>query len=158
MLPQPKIHPSAFVAPGAHLIGAVELGEQVSIWPGAVLRADLCYIKIGRFSNVQDNAVLHVDDNQPTILGEYVTVGHGAVVHACILEDEVLIGINAVVLNKVLVERGAVIAAGAVVPPGRVIPAGMLAMGVPAQVVGPTKANGKRNALRYLDLIKLYRP
>ncbi len=131
----PRIDPSAFVAPGAVVLGDVELGAQVSVWYGAVLRGDINWIRVGARSNLQDGVIIHVEHRGPgTLVGEEVVVGHRAVLHSCTVEDRALIGMGAVVLDGARVEAGAVVAAGAVVPPGAVIPARTMAAGVPARV------------------------
>ncbi len=130
----PKVHPSAFVAPTAVLIGDVEVGEEASIWFGTVIRGDNGPIRIGARSNVQDNAVLHVSENNSTILGNDVTIGHCATLEDCTVEDGALIGTNAVVLNGATIGRRSLIAAGSVVPAGAKIPAECMAAGAPASV------------------------
>ncbi|ADU50908.1 hexapeptide repeat-containing transferase [Thermaerobacter marianensis DSM 12885] len=131
----PRIAPTAYVAPGARVVGRVVLDEHSSIWFGAVLRGDLDEIRIGAGSNVQDNAVLHVNAGEPCWIGRDVTIGHGAIVHGCTIEDECLIGMGAVVLSRARIGRGSLVGAGAVVPEGKVIPPGSLVLGVPARVV-----------------------
>ncbi len=131
----PKIHPKAFIAPTAVIIGDVEIAEGVSIWDGAVIRGDVSYIKIGKNSNIQDNAVIHVSHDIPTIIGENVTVGHLAMVHAATIENNVIIGINAVVLDNAVIGEGSIVGAGAVVTPNTKIPPKSLVLGIPAKVV-----------------------
>ncbi|AFY62248.1 gamma carbonic anhydrase family protein [Synechococcus sp. PCC 6312] len=131
--PQPDLSQTAFVADTATVIGQIELDTGSSIWYGAVLRADVERIKIGAHTNVQDGAVLHGDPGQPTILEDYVTVGHRAVVHGAYIERGCLIGIGAIVLNGVRIGAGSIIGAGAVVTQN--IPAGSLVVGVPGKVV-----------------------
>ncbi len=131
----PKIHPSAFIAPGAQLIGAVTIEEGASVWFNAVLRADINEIKIGKRSNIQDGSVLHVENDVPCIVGDDVVVGHAAVVHGCTIEDGCLIGMGSTVLNRARIGTGSLVAAGAVVLEGTVIPAGSLVAGVPGKVV-----------------------
>lgn len=131
----PSIDHRAFIAPSADVIGAATVGEGSSVWFSATIRADFRPITIGRFTSVQDGAVLHADPNFPVWVGDYVTIGHRAVLHGCTIKDRVLIGMGAVVLNGAVIEEGSVVGAGAVVPEGRVIPAGSLAVGVPAKVV-----------------------
>jgi carbonic anhydrase/acetyltransferase-like protein (isoleucine patch superfamily) len=130
----PRVAPSAYVDPGAHLIGNVTVGEHSSIWPGAVLRGDTDRIEVGDETSIQDGSILHTDEGIVLKIGNRVTVGHGVVLHGCVIEDECLIGIGATVLNNARIGKGAVIAAGALVPEGMDVPAGMLAMGVPAKI------------------------
>lgn len=130
----PKVHPTAFVAPNAVLIGDVEIGEHSSIWFGTVIRADNGAIRIGARSSVQDNAVLHVSAGSQTIVGDDVTIGHCACMEDCVIEDGALIGSNAVILNGARVGRRALIGAGSVVSQNAQIPAEVLAAGIPAQV------------------------
>jgi carbonic anhydrase/acetyltransferase-like protein (isoleucine patch superfamily) len=131
----PQIHPDSFIAPGALVVGDVELGPQVSIWPGCVLRGDYGRIVVGRGSNVQDGTVIHATGRLATVIGEEVVIGHGVRLEGCVVEDAALIGMGSVVLHEVTVGSGAVIAAGAVVTPRTVVPAGALARGIPAQVI-----------------------
>ncbi|TBH17535.1 gamma carbonic anhydrase family protein [Thermus thermamylovorans] len=151
----PRVHPTAFLAPGAYLVGEVEVGEGASVWFAAVVRGDLERVVIGPGSNVQDGAVLHADPGFPCLLGPGVTVGHRAVVHGAVVEEGALIGMGAVVLNGARIGKGAVVGAGAVVPPGMEVPGGMLALGVPARVVRP--AQPPENAPRYRALADRYR-
>jgi carbonic anhydrase/acetyltransferase-like protein (isoleucine patch superfamily) len=130
----PRVHPTAFVAPTAVLIGDVEVGEKASIWFGVVIRADNGPIRIGARSNVQDNAVLHVSENNSTIVGDDVTIGHCATMEDCTIENGALIGTNSVVLNGARVGSRSLIAAGSVVPAGAKIPPESLVAGVPAVV------------------------
>jgi carbonic anhydrase/acetyltransferase-like protein (isoleucine patch superfamily) len=133
---RPEVAGSAFVAPGAQLIGAVYLGEESSVWYGAVLRGDTEPIRIGARTNIQDGCVLHADPGYPAIVGEGCVVGHKAVVHGCEVGDGCLIGINATVLNGARIGEGSIVAAGAVVPEGREFPARSLIVGVPARQAG----------------------
>ena len=124
-----------WVAPTATVIGQVELGRQVSIWFGAVVRADNCVIRIGNFSNIQENAVLHTDAGIEMDIGEYVTVGHKVMLHGCRIGDNSLIGMNAVILNHAVIGKNCIIGANALIPEGKVIPDNSLVMGAPAKVV-----------------------
>ncbi len=124
-----------WVAPGAHVIGQVRLGADVGVWFGAVLRGDNAPIEVGARSNVQENAVLHVDPGTPLHVGEGVTIGHGAIVHGCTLGDNVLVGMGAVVMNRAVVGQDSLVAAGAVVTEGKMFPPGSLIVGSPARVV-----------------------
>mgnify|MGYP001237831296 FL=1 len=131
----PNLHPSVFVAEGARLIGDVTVGEDASVWFNAVLRGDLAPIRIGRGTNIQDNAVGHVDEGRPLIVGDRVTVGHGAVIHGCTIHDGALIGMGAIVLSGAEVGECALVGAGSVVKENSVIPPRTLAVGVPAKPV-----------------------
>ena len=146
---QPRIDPDAYVDPQAAVIGDVTIAAGASVWPFAVLRGDQDnYVTLGRNSNVQDNSVLHVTPEFPCIVGDNVTIGHRAVVHACRVMNNVRIGIRAVVLDGAVIEEGAQLGAGALVPPGKVVPAGGLVMGVPAKPVR------KMNAAELEDIPK----
>lgn len=129
------IDPSAFIAPGAVVLGDVTLGPNSSVWYGCVLRGDMAAIVVGENSNVQDGTIVHVDEGKPARIGARVGIGHRAVIHGCTIDDECLVGMGSVLLNDVHVESGSVIAAGALVTEGTRVPAGSLVMGVPARVV-----------------------
>jgi carbonic anhydrase/acetyltransferase-like protein (isoleucine patch superfamily) len=131
----PQIHESAFIAASADVIGRVTLHEETSIWYQATLRGDINEIVIGAHSNVQDNAVIHLADDYGCYVGEYVTVGHSAILHACTIKDEVLIGMGAIVLDGAVVGERSIIGAGALVTKGTIIPPGSLVLGSPAKVV-----------------------
>lgn len=131
---RPELPASAWLAPGAAVIGRVRLGERASVWFGAVLRGDLDTITIGEETNIQDGSVLHVDVGFPLRVGDRVTVGHGAILHGCTIEDEALIGMGAAVLNGATVGRGSLVAAGALVREGMQIPPFSLVAGVPAAI------------------------
>jgi carbonic anhydrase/acetyltransferase-like protein (isoleucine patch superfamily) len=133
--PAIAIHPAAFIAPGAVVLGDVTLGPDASVWYGCVLRADMDRIVVGEASNVQDGSVVHVDAGRPALIGARVGIGHRAVIHGCTIEDECLVGMGSILLNGVRVGSGSVIAAGAVVTEDTIIPAGSLVMGVPGRVV-----------------------
>jgi carbonic anhydrase/acetyltransferase-like protein (isoleucine patch superfamily) len=134
----PRIHPTAFVEASAQVIGDVELAEDSSVWFCAVVRGDVNAVRIGRGTNVQDGSVIHVNrDGFPTVLGDYVTVGHGARLHGCRIASNCLIGISATVLDGAVIEEECLVAAGAVVPPGTKVPARSLLMGTPARVKRP---------------------
>jgi len=129
-----NIHPSAFIAPGAVVLGDVTLGPRASVWYGAVLRADMAAIVVGEATNLQDGTIVHVDAGKPARIGARVGVGHRAILHACTVEDDCLIGMGSILLNEVHIGTGSVVAAGAVVPEGTRIPPGSLVLGVPARV------------------------
>ena len=131
----PEVHSSAFVAASADLIGRVTVAEEASIWYNVTLRGDINEIVIGPRSNVQDNAVIHLSDDFGTFIGEYVTIGHGAIVHAATVKDEVLIGMGSCILDGAVIGERSIIGANALVTSGTVIPPGSLVMGSPARVV-----------------------
>lgn len=131
----PTIHPTAFVAPGADVIGDVTLAEESSVWFQAVLRGDINRIVIGPRSNVQDGAVVHLADDYGAFVGELVTVGHKAVLHACTIADEVLVGMGAIILDGAEIGARSIIGAGALITGGTKIPAGSLVLGSPAKIV-----------------------
>ena len=130
----PIIHPAARLAANATLVGCVTVEAASSIWYGAVLRGDESSIHVGAGSNIQDNAVLHCDPDCPAVIGRDVTVGHGAILHGCSVEDTCLIGMGAILLNGCTIGAGSLVAAGALVLENTVVPDGMVAMGVPAKV------------------------
>lgn len=132
----PKLGDS-YAHEAAVIIGNVQLADQVSVWPGAVLRGDMGSITVGSYTNVQDNAVLHTDYNRDLRIGQRVTIGHGAILHGCTVEDEVLIGMGSILMNGAVVGKGSVIAAGSLVPQGAVLDPGMLYMGSPVKAVRP---------------------
>jgi len=157
----PTLHPTAFVAPGAALIGDVTLGEESSVWFHTTLRADLNRIVIGPRSNVQDGAVIHLADDFGTFVGELVTVGHQAILHACTIGDEVLVGMGAIVLDGAEVGPRSIVGAGALLTGGKKIPAGSLVLGSPARVVRQLsldeQAGIKAWAEKYVALSQAYR-
>lgn len=158
----PVIHPTAYVHPMATVIGEVTVGPGASIWPGAVLRGDQGPIVIGENSNIQDNSVVHNTGGKSTTrVGARVTVGHRAVLHGCIIEDDVLVGMGSVLLDNCVIRAGAMVGAGALVTMGVEIPAGMLALGSPAK---PARALTQADAAwiehswrTYLECAEQYR-
>lgn len=134
LLDQFEIDPTAYVFPNTFLAGTIRIGPQSSIWPMSVLRADMVPIQIGACSNVQDGCIIHGDPGFPVIIGDWVTLGHGAIVHGAVLEDEVLIGIGAVVLNGARIGRGSMVGARALVTEGMQVPPGSLVLGVPGRI------------------------
>ena len=135
------IHPTAFIAPGVAIMGDVTVGEDASVWYGAVLRGDMAPIVIGPQTNVQDGTIVHVDDDLPCTVGSRVGVGHRVILHACTVEDECLIGMGSVLLNGVRIGTGSVVAAGAVSPEGMLVPPRSLVMGVPGRIVRSVDAS-----------------
>jgi carbonic anhydrase/acetyltransferase-like protein (isoleucine patch superfamily) len=156
----PRVHPSAFVAPTASIVGDVEIGEESSIWFGTVLRGDMGPIRVGARTSVQDNAVIHVSVGCSTIIGDDVTIGHAAVMEDCVIGDRALVGSNAVVLNGATVGRGSLIGAGSVVAPNARIPDGVLAAGAPATVKKPIDGDAAHwieiAAAEYVTLSRSY--
>ena len=158
----PEVHKSVFLADGVRIIGDVLICENASVWFNAVIRGDVCPIRIGERTNVQDNATLHVThDTGPLNIGANVTIGHGAVLHACTVEDHVLIGMGAVLLDDCIVEPWSVVAAGSLVRQGFRVPSGMMAAGVPAKVIRPVtegeRANIVESAENYIRYVDRYR-
>ncbi|HEK86224.1 MAG: gamma carbonic anhydrase family protein [Candidatus Saccharicenans sp.] len=133
-IPEAIIHPNTFVDDRAIIIGRVILKKGASLWPNAVLRADIADIVIGEFSNIQDSCVVHVDYDTPTIIGDYVTVGHGAILHGCKIGNNTLIGMGAIILDRAIIPDNSLVAAGSLVPPGKTFPSGTLILGNPAKV------------------------
>ena len=159
----PKIADNVYIDPFSTIIGDVELAEDVSIWPMCVLRGDVNYIKVGKRTNIQDGSVLHVArkgeasvDGYSLDIGEDVTVGHKAMLHACQIGDRVLIGMGAIVLDNVTIESDVILAAGALVPPNKTLPSGFLYVGSPAKAARPLTdkefAFLKRSASHYVNL------
>lgn len=154
----PVLADSAWLAPSATLVGDVQLADRASVWYGAVLRSDSEPIRVGAGSNVQDNCVIHVDHGFPAVLGEGVSVGHGAVLHGCTVEDGCLIGMSATVLNGARIGAGSLVAAGALVLEGTIVPPGSLVAGVPAKVRRELTEDEARhleaNAAVYVELAR----
>lgn len=150
---KPKIHPTAFVAPGAHVIGDVRLGKNVSVWFTAVLRGDMGAIRVGDDTNIQDGCVLHGDHGIPSILGKGVIMGHQATAHACTVGDSVMIGIGARILTGARIGAFSLIGADALVIENAVIPERSLVLGVPGKVV---RRLTDREARKHLDQARRY--
>jgi carbonic anhydrase/acetyltransferase-like protein (isoleucine patch superfamily) len=157
----PTIHSSAWIVAEATVIGDVTLAEESSVWYGAVLRGDINRIIIGPRSNVQDNAVVHLDTNYPTTVGELVTIGHGAIVHACKIDDEVRVGMGAVILDDVEVGARSIIGANALVTLGTKIPPGSLVLGSPAKIRRQLSVDEQKDIARwawsYVETAKQFR-
>ena len=152
----PKLAPGVRAAETAVAAGDVILGEDVNLWHGAVLRGDHRSIRVGKRSNIQDNAVVHTDDEHPTVIGDDVTVGHGAIVHGCTVEQGCLIGMGAILLNGCVIGAGSLVAAGALVTQNKVVPPGSLVVGPPAKVLRPlTEEELAENALSAADYAAL---
>lgn len=132
---KPIIGSSVLIGDGSQIIGEVTIMDNVSIWYNAVLRADLSPIVVGKGSNIQDNATVHVERERPTIIGENVTIGHNAIIHACTIEDNVLIGMGAIILNGACIRKNCLIGAGSLVTENKEIPEGSLVLGSPGKVI-----------------------
>ncbi len=156
----PRVHPTAFIAPNATLIGNVVIEAHANIWFGVVLRGDQNEIRIGERTSVQDNTVMHCNEEHATIVGRGVTIGHSAVLEGCVIEDGALIGMNATVLDGAVVGAGSLVAAGSVVKERDRIPPDTLAVGIPATpkrtLAGPAKEHVKSAAEHYQFLMSLY--
>lgn len=153
-----NIHEETFIAKTADVVGDVKIGEGSSIWYGAVARGDMSYITIGKHTNIQDNATLHVDTNEPLEIGDYTTVGHNATVHGCTVGNNCLIGMGSIILNGAVIGDNCIIAAGTLITERAVIPANSLVMGVPGKVKREISEEEidtvKYNAIRYEKLWK----
>lgn len=156
----PAIDETAFIAPGAVVVGRVEIGPQVSIWYNSVVRGDVDVVKIGAYTNIQDGSILHEDGGSPLYVGERVTVGHRVILHGCVVEDGAFIGMGATVLSGARVGAGSVVGAGSLVLQGQEIPPGVLALGSPAKVLRPLKegevAKFQGAVDRYLKMAQLH--
>lgn len=156
-----EIHESAYIADGAIVLGNVSLGENSSIWFHATVRADRGEIHIGKGSNIQDNAVVHVNEGFPVYIGDNVTVGHGAIVHGCRVGDNSLIGMGAIVLNGARIGKNCIIGAGALVTQNAVVPDNTLAVGSPAKIMREVTAqeieSNRNNAEEYIKESKAYK-
>lgn len=148
---RPEIDPSAFVAGSADIIGRVTLHEESSVWYNTTLRGDIHEIVIGPRSNIQDNAVVHLADDYGCYVGELVTVGHSAVIHACTIKDEVLVGMGAIVLDGAVIGERSIIGAGALVTGGTEIPPGSLVLGSPAKVVRTLSADEQQGVKHWAE-------
>jgi len=158
----PRLHDSVMLLGDATVVGDVEIGEASSVWFGAVVRGDVCHVRIGSRTNVQDHSVIHVTTGtHPTLVGDDVTLGHRVTLHGCTLRNRVLVGIGAIVMDGAIIEDDAMVGAGALVPPGMVVPSGMLALGSPARVkrvLSPEEvAYFKKVAQSYAALAEKYR-
>ncbi|RLF75516.1 gamma carbonic anhydrase family protein [Thermococci archaeon] len=157
---RPKIHETAFVDENAYIIGDVVLEEKTSVWPSAVLRGDIEQIYIGKGSNIQDNVSVHTSHGMPTILGEYVTIGHNAVIHGAKIGNHVIIGMGAIVLDGAKIGNHVIIGAGALIPPGKEIPDYSLVVGVPGKAVRRLSEEEiemtKKNAEIYMELAEMH--
>ncbi|MFT4547912.1 MAG: carbonic anhydrase/acetyltransferase-like protein (isoleucine patch superfamily) [Pseudoalteromonas tetraodonis] len=151
---EPTIAPSAFIADGVHIIGDVTIGEESSVWYGSVLRGDINCIRIGQRSNLQDGTVVHLSDDFGVEIGDDVTIGHRALIHACTIGDGVLVGMGAIIMDGVVIGAGSIVGAGALVLAGTEVPARSLVLGSPAKVVRELdeteRKEGARLAAKYV--------
>jgi carbonic anhydrase/acetyltransferase-like protein (isoleucine patch superfamily) len=158
---QPVVHPTAYIAPSALVMGDVTLAAESSIWYTSVLRADMASIRIGAQTCIQDGCIAHVDEGVPCVIGDRVGVGHRAILHGCTVEDDCLIGMGSILLNGVVVGRGSVVGAGALLPEGMQVPPGSLVIGLPAKVVRPVDAELTRRIAQtwrhYVEQAKRHR-
>ena len=157
----PRIDPTAFVVPGATVVGDVTLAEQSSVWFGAVLRGDINRIVVGPRSNIQDAVVIHLADNFPAIVGQLVTIGHSAIVHACTVDDEVLVGMGAIILDGAEIGARSIIGANTLVTTGTKIPPGSLVVGSPGKVIRQLSSDEqfgiKKWAVKYVENARMFR-
>lgn len=137
---------SAWIAPSAELYGRITLGENVSVWPHCVIRAECLEVRVGRMTNLQDFVMIHVGYDEPTVVGDFCSITHRATLHGATVEDECLIGIGATVMNRAVIGRGSIVAPGAVVTEGTVIPPDSIVAGVPARVT-KTRPSGRENRM-----------
>ena len=158
---QPQVHETCFVAEGVKLIGNVVIEENANIWYNAVIRGDIDQILIGKNSNVQDGTIIHCDIGQPTIVGNDVTIGHNSIIHGCVIEENCLVGMGAIIMNGAHIGKNSLIAAGTIIPPGKIIPENSLVMGNPGQVMRKITnmdlEGMKKNTSLYLELAKEYK-
>ena len=143
----PRVDPTAWIAKSADVMGDVRIGAHASVFYQSVIRGDIEKIIIGKGTNIQDGTIIHLASDLPAIIGNHVTVGHGAMIHACTIEDECLIGMRSIILDGAVIGRRSIVAAGAVIPPGMKVPPGSMAMGLPARVIGldPHRQRGIRH-------------
>jgi carbonic anhydrase/acetyltransferase-like protein (isoleucine patch superfamily) len=157
---KPEIHESCYISESADVIGRVRMKKNANVWYGTVIRGDGNEIEIGENTNIQDNCTVHINTNMPTKIGNYVTVGHGAIIHACTIGDYVLVGMGAIVLDGAVVGNNVIIGAGSLVPPGKTIPDNSLVMGSPAKVIreitDEEKEHFKTSADNYVLLAKTH--
>jgi carbonic anhydrase/acetyltransferase-like protein (isoleucine patch superfamily) len=154
----PTVHPSAFIDQSAQVIGDVHIGAESSVWMNVVVRGDVHYIRIGARTNIQDGTIVHVmRDTHPTVIGDDVTIGHGAVVHGCTIEDRCLIGMGAILLNGCRVGTGSIVAAGSLLPENMVVPPGSMVMGSPAKMRRALTAEEDASIKWYADNYVRYR-
>jgi gamma-carbonic anhydrase len=153
---KPTLGKDVYIAPGAVVLGDVTLGDGSSVWYNAVLRGDINRIVVGQRSNIQDNAVLHLSDDRPCLVGDYVSVGHGAIVHACTVGDEVLVGMGSTILDGAVIGAQSLVGAGALVPQGMQVPPGSLMLGSPARLVRGLSAEERADLKKLAEKYAAY--
>lgn len=157
---KPKINEECYISESVDIIGDVIVEKNANIWFGTRVRADINKIVIGENTNIQENSVIHVDSNSPTIIGRNVTIGHGAIIHGCKIEDNVLVGMGSIILNNAKIGKNTIIGAGTLVTQGKTFPEGVLLLGNPAKAVRDLTedeiASIQRSADNYVDLSKKY--
>lgn len=158
---KPQIAESAYIAPSADVIGHTRIGEKSSIWFGAVLRGDINQINVGKYTNIQDNSTVHVCDDAPVHIGDYVTIGHNCVIHGCTIHDNSLIGMGSIILDGAVINAFSMVGAGSLVTGYKSFPPGVLILGSPAKVVRELteqeKAQLKVSAEHYVDTASKYK-
>ncbi len=166
---RPQLGRGCYIAPEATVIGEVTLGDHVSVWPQAVIRADMAPISVGSYTNIQDGVILHPDTPHPVQVGAYCIVGHRAILHGCVVEDSCLVGMGSIVLDGAVVGEGSVVGAGSLVPPGKKVPPGVLVLGNPFKVIrklSPEEIDQAKSraeeyyqlALKHQNLVAVPRP
>lgn len=157
----PRIHPSAWIAPGAVLVGDIEIGPESSVWYNAVLRADTAPLRIGARTNVQDGTVIHLNAGEPTTIGDDVTIGHSCIVHACTLENRAFVGMGALVLDRAVIAEGGMVGARALLSPGKRVGPNELWLGAPARLArvmsAEERAGFDRTAAHYVGMAREHR-
>ncbi|WP_027624841.1 gamma carbonic anhydrase family protein [Clostridium lundense] len=158
---EPKIHNSCFIAHSADVVGDIVIGEKSNVWFGTVIRGDTNNVVIGKNTNIQDNCTLHVDSTAPLIIGDNVTVGHGVILHGCVIKNSALIGMGSIILNNAKIGAESIIGAGSLVTEGKEIPSGVLCMGSPARIIRELteeeKINIRKSAEHYVELSEQYK-
>jgi carbonic anhydrase/acetyltransferase-like protein (isoleucine patch superfamily) len=161
MTEKPVISPNAYIAPGATILGAATIDSGSSVWFQSVLRADINEIRVGKFSNIQDGSILHVADRFPVIIGDYVSCGHRSVIHACRVEDRVLVGMGAIIMDGAIIGTGSIIGANTLVTKGSVIFPGSLVIGSPGKIVRSVTTEEEMGietlAKKYVEVAKFYK-
>ena len=159
---KPIIHKSCYISQNTSIIGDVKIGKDTSIWFGTTIRGDMNYIEIGQRTNIQDNSIVHVTtDIAPTIIGDGVTIGHGAIIHGCKIKDNCLIGMGSIIMDEAIINEGSMIAAGAIITPKTIVPKNTLMVGIPAKPIREITKNEYNEILdrsqHYIDFSKKYK-